>query len=157
MEIKESDKTIGKKIRFLRNQAEMTQDDLAKELNVTRQALSNWERDINEPDLSTMKKICAIFGVQMNDLAMEVMKMEDTTTVENKKDGLKRTYNKYDMAIGLFYAAGLFLGVGIFFTVGFIVMTPMGWAASLFAGVSFFLVFGLISHAIITLKRQDHE
>ncbi|WP_458118072.1 helix-turn-helix domain-containing protein [Limosilactobacillus reuteri] len=25
-------------------------------MNVTRQALSNWERDVNEPDLNMLKK-----------------------------------------------------------------------------------------------------
>jgi len=33
----------------------MTQEELAGKLNVTRQALSNWERDVNEPDLNTLK------------------------------------------------------------------------------------------------------
>ncbi|EGG57130.1 hypothetical protein HMPREF9439_00420 [Parasutterella excrementihominis YIT 11859] len=35
----------------------MTQEELAGELNVTRQALSNWERDVNEPDLNMLKKM----------------------------------------------------------------------------------------------------
>lgn len=39
----------------------MTQEELAGELNVTRQALSNWERDVNEPDLNMLKKICFLF------------------------------------------------------------------------------------------------
>ena len=37
---------------ILRTQLGMTQEELAGELNVTRQALSNWERDVNEPDLN---------------------------------------------------------------------------------------------------------
>ncbi|PEH03600.1 hypothetical protein CP356_09345, partial [Lactobacillus sp. UMNPBX5] len=44
--------TTGKQIRHLRTQLGMTQEELAGELNVTRQALSNWERDVNEPDLN---------------------------------------------------------------------------------------------------------
>lgn len=40
--------TTGKQIRHLRTQSGMTQEELAGELNVTRQALSNWERDVNE-------------------------------------------------------------------------------------------------------------
>ena len=36
--------TTGKQIRHLRTQLGMTQEELAGELNVTRQALSNWER-----------------------------------------------------------------------------------------------------------------
>ena len=34
--------TTGKQIRHLRTQLGMTQEELAGELNVTRQALSNW-------------------------------------------------------------------------------------------------------------------
>lgn len=38
--------TTGKQIRHLRTQLGMTQEELAGELNVTRQALSNWEFDV---------------------------------------------------------------------------------------------------------------
>ena len=85
--------TTGKQIRHLRTQLGMTQEELAGELNVTRQALSNWERDVNEPDLNMLKKICFLFGVNMDDFAKEVItKME---TYEKKE---KRQFNKYDKA-----------------------------------------------------------
>ena len=38
-------------------------------------------------------------------------------TYEKKE---KRQFNKYDMAIGLFYGVGIFLGIGIFFVGGFL-------------------------------------
>ena len=73
-----------KQIRHLRTQSGMTQEELAGKLNVTRQALSNWERDVNEPDLNTLKKICFLFGVHMDDFAKEVItKME---TCEKKRN-----------------------------------------------------------------------
>ena len=68
--------TTGKQIRHLRTQLGMTQEELAGELNVTRQALSNWERDVNEPDLNMLKKICFLFGVNMDDFAKEVLPNE---------------------------------------------------------------------------------
>ena len=52
MNQKQTDITTGKQIRHLRTQSGMTQEELAGKLNVTRQALSNWERDVNEPDLN---------------------------------------------------------------------------------------------------------
>lgn len=83
MNQKQTDITTGKQIRHLRTQSGMTQEELAGKLNVTRQALSNWERDVNEPDLNTLKKICFLFGVHMDDFAKEVItKME---TCEKKK------------------------------------------------------------------------
>lgn len=71
--------TTGKQIRHLRTQLGMTQEELAGELNVTRQALSNWERDVNEPDLNMLKKICFLFGVNMDDFAKEVITKEGGT------------------------------------------------------------------------------
>ena len=120
MNKEQTDITTGKQIRHLRTQSGMTQEELAGELNVTRQALSNWERDVNEPDINTLKKICFL-----------------------------------DIAIGLFYAVGIFIGIGIFFVGGLMTMSGTGWGASLFGGFCFALVFGLICHAIITLKRHD--
>ena len=74
MNQKQTDITTGKQIRHLRTQSG----------NVTRQALSNWERDVNEPDLNTLKKICFLFGVHMDDFAKEVItKME---TCEKKRN-----------------------------------------------------------------------
>ena len=84
MNQKQTDITTGKQIRHLRTQSGMTQEELAGELNVTRQALSYWERDVNEPDLNTLKKICFLFGVHMDDFAKEVItKME---TCEKKRN-----------------------------------------------------------------------
>ena len=49
----------------------------------------------------------------------------------------------------------IFLGIGIFFVGGFMTMSGAGWGASLFGGGCFSLVFGLICHAVITLRRND--
>ena len=38
---------ISKSIKRVRNEKKMTQDALAEELHVTRQAISNWETDVS--------------------------------------------------------------------------------------------------------------
>ena len=150
MNKEQTDITTGKQIRHLRTQSGMTQEELAGELNVTRQALSNWERDVNEPDINTYKNSFFLLGVEMDDLAMAVI-----IKMETNMEKTKRPFNKYDIAIGLFYAVGIFIGIGIFFVGGLMTMSGTGWGASLFGGFCFALVFGLICHAIITLKRHD--
>ena len=80
--------TTGKQIRHLRTQLGMTQEELAGELNVTRQALSNWERDVNEPDLNMLKKICFLFGVNMDDFAKEVITRMETYEKKEKRQGI---------------------------------------------------------------------
>ena len=136
---------IGEGLVNLRKQSNMSQEQLADELNVSRQAVSNWERNKTQPDLPTILKICGLFGVG----ADEFIRGDKKMTKEQKGT------NKYDMAIGLFYAVGLFLGIGFFFVVGLIWNQPLVWAASLFGGVCLFLVTGLLSHGLITLFRRD--
>ena len=101
MNKEQTDITTGKQIRHLRTQSGMTQEELAGELNVTRQALSNWERDVNEPALNTLKKICFLFGVHMDDFAKEVItKME---TCEKKEIGRAEKFALPARQSGLFH------------------------------------------------------
>jgi len=56
---------IGEKIAALRKTRAMTQADLGKELNVTFQAVSKWERGESSPDFATLSKIAKLFGVPL--------------------------------------------------------------------------------------------
>lgn len=54
---------IGGKIAELRKELELSQEELAKKIGVSRSALSLYEIDRREPDLETVKKIASLFGV----------------------------------------------------------------------------------------------
>lgn len=59
---------IGKKIRLLRKNNDVTQDKLAAYLGVTPQAVSRWESEICYPDIETLPQIADFFGVDMDEL-----------------------------------------------------------------------------------------
>ena len=59
---------IGKNIKYYRNEREMTQEELAAKLNVTRQAVSNWETGKTQPDVETLSSIAEVLGVTLDDL-----------------------------------------------------------------------------------------
>ena len=59
---------IGKNIKKNRSQKGITQDQLAEHLNVTRQAVSNWENGKTQPDIETLTAIAAYFGISVEDL-----------------------------------------------------------------------------------------
>ena len=59
---------IGEKIVFLRRKKGITQAELADQLHFTRQAVSNWERGITEPDAHTLSVIAAYFGISTDEL-----------------------------------------------------------------------------------------
>lgn len=60
--------TLGRRIARLRQERGHSQRDLAKALFVTRQAVSNWERDQTLPDLETLRAIAAFLEVDLNTL-----------------------------------------------------------------------------------------
>lgn len=53
--------TIGENIKQLRIQNGMTQEQLAKELNTTKSAISKYELDKRQPRYETIEKMAAIF------------------------------------------------------------------------------------------------
>lgn len=71
------EENIGVKIKLLREQNKMTQHELANRLNVTRQAVSNWERGKTTPDIDSIQIISEIFAVSIDEIISgEIGKME---------------------------------------------------------------------------------
>jgi len=55
--------TIGQTIKKLRKERNLTQEELAEQLNVTFQAISKWENETGMPDISQVVPLARVFGV----------------------------------------------------------------------------------------------
>lgn len=53
----------------MRKLLQLTQEDLAEKLGVTRQSVAKWEAGESIPDLDKCKQLADIFGVSLDDLA----------------------------------------------------------------------------------------
>ena len=62
----QNENRIGKNIAELRKRDHLTQEQVAKLLNVSPQAVSKWENGISLPDTEMMPKIAAVFGTNMD-------------------------------------------------------------------------------------------
>ncbi len=62
---------IGKKIATLRKNSNMTQMELADNLGISFQAVSNWERGSSMPDISKLPELAEIFEVSLDELLGE--------------------------------------------------------------------------------------
>lgn len=60
--------TIADKIKKLRKDNNMTQEDLAEKLNVSRQTISKWETNIVIPDADNIVSICKLFNITTDEL-----------------------------------------------------------------------------------------
>ena len=59
---------IGKFIATCRKDKKLTQEQLAEKLNISKNAISKWERGLNLPDVSIMQALCKILGITLNEL-----------------------------------------------------------------------------------------
>lgn len=76
---------LGEKIVELRKQKGITQEQLAEELEVTRQTISKWELNQSSPDLNYIRKISDYFNVTTDYL------IKEKTSNEIHKDNHKAT------------------------------------------------------------------
>lgn len=85
--------TLGEKIVSLRKQANLTQNDLADRLNISRQAITKWENGTGLPDVDNIKKLAKVFNKSIDELLdykVEEIKLEFDTT----KESIKKQYSK---------------------------------------------------------------
>lgn len=75
---------IGRQIRKYRQELKMSQEQLAEQIFVTRQTVSNWENDKNYPDINSLLLLSSLFGISLDILVKgDVEKMEEMIKTED--------------------------------------------------------------------------
>lgn len=62
---------IGRFIAEMRRQKGLTQRGLADMLGISDKTVSKWERGSGMPELSLMRPVCGILGIDLNELFPE--------------------------------------------------------------------------------------
>ena len=71
---------LNEKLRMLRKQNNLTQEELAEKLNVSRQAITKWESGDGTPDIENIKQISLLFDIKIDELVKE----DETITIKDK-------------------------------------------------------------------------
>ena len=66
-----NDFKFGNRLYKMRKQSGLTQNELAKMLNVTNKAVSKWENGKSKPSIETIKKLAVIFKIPIESLLLE--------------------------------------------------------------------------------------
>ena len=70
---------LGNKIKYYRNEKELSQEELAERVYVSRQTISNWENNKSYPDINSIVLLSEIFEISIDNLIkgdVEQMKKE---------------------------------------------------------------------------------
>ena len=119
--------TLGEKIYELRTQNNLSQGDLANELNVSRQSISKWENGNSTPDLEKIVKLAEIFKVSLDELVKNEEKEEAIVNTTEQISASKPNTREKKIGKGLLIAGVisifffLLLGLGI---TGFFIAIP---------------------------------
>lgn len=92
--------TFGEKIKKLRTDKSLTQDELAEKLYVTRTAISKWESDRGYPNIDSLKQIAKFFSVTVDDLlsADELLTIAEQDNKQKEKYFRDLVYSLLDLS-----------------------------------------------------------
>ena len=96
---------IGKKIYEYRKKEQISQEELAERVGVTRQTISNWELNETIPDIEQAKKVSQILGISLDEL----------TGNKTEYIMLKKITKNEHSTKSLLKITGITLGISIFF------------------------------------------
>lgn len=100
---------INEKIYTLRKEHNLSQEELANELNVSRQTVSKWELGESCPDFDKIVPLCELFGISTEELLRD-KKIENNYVEEPKKDIVKASMICF--SIFLYFAAIVWIIIG---------------------------------------------
>lgn len=111
---------LGEKLFELRKSKNLTQDDVAEKLEVTRQTISKWETNQSTPDFDKIVPLCNLYEITPNELLMkEIQKENSQNEQENNYENMTKVQIKQKSAeivstsIFIYIAAVAFLMIAI--------------------------------------------
>lgn len=116
---------IGNKIQSCRKRAGLSQETLARELGISRQAVSRWETGEAIPDTEKVIQLSRLFQVSTDYLLLDEMeeaqganfapaKRDET---REKRRGLRMFFGKLLLILGLLALTGTLIGAGFYASV----------------------------------------
>lgn len=100
--------SFSENLQFIRAQAGVTQEQLAEQLDVTRQSVSKWESAASFPEMDTLLRICDLYSVNLDTLlrgSVEESQVSDTARYDT-------FMNRFAWRISVSVAA-ILLGLGL--------------------------------------------
>lgn len=77
---------FAQNLKFLRTKYNLTQEQLANNINSTRSTVNNWENEISEPNLDMIRKLTETFNIKDNIVFEDLKSKYNTSFVDLEED-----------------------------------------------------------------------
>ena len=121
---------LGKQIKMHRQEAHLSQEELANRVYVSRQTISNWENDKSYPDVTSLVLLSEIFQISLDNLIKgDIEVMKDVI----QKEEIEKM-NRYGKSYTIMLIATAVSAVPLFMWLGVWAFIPWGiiWAISMY-------------------------
>lgn len=143
--------SLGENLQYLRKKDNITQEQLAEQLEVSRQSVSKWESDATYPEMEKLIQLCQLFHCTMDDLVQGTIK---DIHIEDKEeyDTHMNQFSKFvSLSVGL-----ILLGIcSMFFIYGCNQFIGKGEVIKEEFSSIIFFIFLSISVAILIVREYS--
>ena len=134
--------SIGEKLLELRKKKGLSQEEVAYQLNVTRQTISKWETDQSTPDFDKIAPLCELYEISADELLtgkINTSEVLENNTFEEEK---VRKNNK---------AKGISASILIYFlaVVWIMISIPVFFINPILASAIFLLICGIATYIMV--------
>ncbi len=151
---------IGQKLLELRKSKQLSQEEVANQLNVTRQTVSKWETNQSVPDFDKILPICNLYGISANELLSGVKDEKDTNEDIEKDEKNQNNEIKREKR-----AKGIGISIMIYFieVVWIIIAIPVFMIDPIVSTAIFLLICGVATYLLVYTcivykkERTEHE
>lgn len=147
---------FNEKLQQLRKQKNLTQEELAQALYVSRTAVSKWESGRGYPSIDSLKAIAKFFGVTVDDLLTgeEVLTIAEDDGKQKEKHLRTLVFGLLDLSIAVLLFLPLF-GQQAGERVSAVSLLSLTQAAQYLRIVYFIIVSGMSLFGVLTLVLQN--
>ncbi|MBR5662350.1 MAG: helix-turn-helix domain-containing protein [Bacilli bacterium] len=108
--------TLGERLTELRKKKNLSQEEVAEKLNVTRQTVSKWELDQSTPDFDKIIPICKLYNITSEELLTGRKKDVNNDNIEyslmTDEEIKKKTAIAISTSVGLFILSVIWIIIG---------------------------------------------
>lgn len=154
---------IAEKIYKLRKEMDISQEELAEKLDVSRQSISKWESAMSIPDMNRIIQLSEFFGVSTDYLLKDELESSDTKQ-DVEKDRFRRvTLEEVNEAISKRkrYAKGMAVSIGLLIN-SCVPIIFFSQSSQEYLALGLFLLFALVAVGVgliivMNMRIKEYE
>ncbi len=128
---------LGNQIKYYRSEKELSQEELAERVYVTRQSISNWENNKNYPDINSIVLLSEVFEISIDNL------------IKGDLEKMKKEINSEEVKKLNFYASMM----GILMIAAFISLMPLIKFIGLYGFIPYFVLVACAMFFAIKVEK----